>query len=205
MTGLSINSQASSHGCFEHRADQVDPCSAEEPFCRGTTTHLGLHGPNHLDLPPPTARINISPRPCFLRGCHSLPAGHGGPGLFSPLLRAPLPHASASRRASALPPRPPWNPQHQDPGGLGTSISSIIPSHSSSGHISPCRAVPVSLSCCFHPVLSRTFPPFTLTGLVFCQSVCFWSSSVVVHSLTIQTTFICKAAAHFPSLTTQST
>lgn len=34
-------------------------------------------------------------------------------------------HLHLGERAFALPPCPPWNPQHQGPGGLGPSIPSI--------------------------------------------------------------------------------
>lgn len=44
MTGLSINYQPSSHSRFDYRANWVNPCNTEGPFCRGTTTILACMG-----------------------------------------------------------------------------------------------------------------------------------------------------------------
>lgn len=130
---------------------------------------------------------------------------HGGPGLFFFLLvGAPLPHASASRRESVRPtalptlesstPRP-WRLGAQHP--LYMTLSFPIWAHfllpgCSCLSLLLCFPSPIPLSTSLHLGWSALVP------------VTFWSS-FPVHSLTIQTTLICKAAEHFHSLTSQST
>lgn len=64
-----------------------------EALLQGHHHHLGLHGPNHLGLPPPTARITIFSSSCFLRGSVAATlyqqAWWPGPLFFPPSCRCP--------------------------------------------------------------------------------------------------------------------
>lgn len=178
MTGLSVNRQRPFGGpggpgvSLHHRA----------ALLQGHNHHLGLHGSNHLVLPPPTVRIIISHRLVFSVAANSLPLNMvGGRGaraffIFFLLVGSPLPHASAPRRASALPTRPPLNHQHQGPAGLGPSIplymtlSSLVWAH----FLFPgCSCLSLALLALSYPALHLAWfalVPVTFSDFILLQS-----------------------------------
>lgn len=140
---------------------------------QGHHHHLGLHGPNHLGLPPPTARITILSSSCFLRGCHSLTASMVARAFLSSFWCPPAARICIQARAFALPPRPGAHPgilNTKTPAAWGPGSPLYDPLVPHLGTF-PATWLFLSLSCSVFPVYSRPSIPSTLTGLPLCKSL----------------------------------